>query len=72
MRYGKVSRCVICESEYHWAKECPQKWKNIKENDEIKQNERMYLGSSEEEKEYWKELEAIIDTGCNSSVCGEL
>lgn len=28
-RDGKVSRCVICDSRFHWARECPDAYENV-------------------------------------------
>ena len=27
-REGKVSRCIICDSKYHWARQCPDSYEN--------------------------------------------
>ena len=75
---GKVTRCVICSSEWHWAKDCPQSYRNRTEirPDGAKGlkhvNEEVYIGGvSNIDEEAWEELEAILDTGCRSTVCGE-
>ena len=80
MRYGKVSQCAICSSEYHWARQCPKNAANrngsgtIKETEskssEKKEGSRVYV-SNEEEKDYWSEIEGILDTGCKSSLIGQ-
>ena len=31
-RDGQVSRCVICDSRYHWARYCPHSYENIEES----------------------------------------
>ena len=90
MRGGVVSRCVICKSEYHWARECPKSYRNKnkkeeRENEGIKgekvwkkekgnNQERVFTATvkEEEKKDYWSRVEAIIDTGCNSTVVGEV
>ena len=84
---GKVTVCAICSSEWHWARECPQNYNNKKqhsENQEIetrpgdnpeKENseENIYIGEVRElDGESWGEIDAILDTGCKSTVCGEL
>ena len=33
-RNGRVTKCVICASLYHWARECPKNFKNRKERKE--------------------------------------
>ena len=66
-KQGKVTVCVLCNSEWHWARECPQNVMNKKEE------ERVYIGEiSKVDEEPWGEIDAILDTGCKSTVCGEL
>ena len=70
---GRVSVCAICGSEWHWARDCPKNYTNRKKEDDVEYVEYAYLGESEEvDENRWKEIEAIIDTGCKSTVCGEL
>ena len=78
---GKVSLCALCKSEYHWARECPQNFinKTKKEKEPIdgqqqeKSEERVYVGEvSKLDEEPWGEIDIILDTGCKSTVCGEL
>ena len=75
---GKVTKCVICSSEWHWAKDCPQSYRNrtdirLVRTQEAKQgNEDVYIGGvSNFDEEPWGEVDAILDTGCKSTVCGE-
>src|SRR5215469_5357384 len=66
--------CYICKSKEHWAKDCSRNWNNQEKNKEQKRNEEVYLlGESAEEKKETEmnHLEAILDTGCNRTVCGE-
>ena len=84
MRYGKVSQCAICSSEYHWARQCPQNAANRSDSNnrrgpvregqektsEKKEGNRVFV-SNEEEKDYWSEVEGILDTGCKSSLIGQ-
>ena len=38
-----------------------------------KDEERVYVGKiSKMDEESWDEVDAILDTGCKSTVCGEL
>lgn len=75
-RDGKVSRCVVCNSEWHWARDCPQNFQNKKkevygEGDKVE--EEIYMGEVfRTSEEPWEDIEAILDTGCKSTVCGEL
>ena len=86
-KLGKVSVCAVCKSEWHWARECPQNFINKKVenmhignrprsayNQEKDDNEeKVYVGEvSKVEEESWEEIDAILDTGCKSTVCGEL
>lgn len=81
---GRVSVCVICSSEWHWARDCPENFRNrSKRKDDVKrgnnerngEREEVYIGESNwlaEEESYWENVEAILDTGCKSTVCGEI
>ena len=74
-REGKVTQCVICKSEWHWARDCPENIQNKKKADasQSKGEENVYIGgASRLEEESWGEVDAILDTGCKSTVCGEL
>ena len=81
VRQGKVSVCVLCSSEWHWARECPQNIRNKKKEEnrstdnqeKEKGEERVYVGEVYKvDEESWGEVDAILDTGCKSTVCGEL
>ena len=85
MRYGKVTRCAICMSEFHWARQCPRNiqnrggnYGNAKKEQEGQDSKKESEASSkvfvskEEDRDYWTEIEAILDTGCKNSVIGEL
>ena len=77
-KYGKRSRCAVCQSTYHWAKDCPHKkneqvrlteTENVDEvNITLLTNDRM----SDSEIFMTESLgSAIIDTACTRTVCGE-
>ena len=71
---GKITLCGICRSEWHWARECPQHIKK-EENGQVKEKdeERVFIGEvSRADEDSWGEIDAILDTGCKSTVCGEL
>ena len=78
-KFGAVSKCVVCSSEFHWARECPRNVQNKTRGEPGKaqgeftgeKGERVYA-SREVEKEYWGEVEAILDTGCKSTLMGPL
>ena len=73
--------CVLCQSEWHWAKECPQNILNkkgenrprpIASQEKEDDEEQVYVGELKVAEESWEEVDAILDTGCKSTVCGEL
>lgn len=77
-KFGKRSRCAVCQSTYHWARDCPHK-----------KNEQVRLTEDENVDEVNITLltqdpvpdaeiflteslgSAIIDTACTRTVCGE-
>ena len=69
--YGKVSRCAVCQSIYHWAKECPHN-----ETNKIHEN-KVTLFTQEAEKCFIQNFLgetlnlAVLDSGCTKTVCGE-
>ena len=90
-RNGEITKCAICRSEYHWAKECPDNYNNKREKkvnkeevqdknkdqkesvqEKRKEEKVRAYAASMEEAEMGKEVEAILDTGCKRTVCGEL
>ena len=67
-RWGKVSRCAICDSKYHWVAKCPHKSVSA-EKDEVV---HVTLFANEESTpENFCFGTAILDSGCTSSVCGK-
>ena len=66
---GNPSRCAICESVYHWARDYPDKRKDP-DNVEItlfcKEIEECYLESFLGE----SFSSVILDSGCSQTVCG--
>ena len=73
-REGRVTQCAICRSEWHWARECPENIQNKKKVESSQEKEeKVYIGRvSTVDEESWEEIDAILDTGCKSTVCGEL
>ena len=78
-RNGKRTRCAVCESVFHWAKDCPHKHKK---QEEIKMTDAEYeeCDLTFFTKEHKSENEilltesfgcAIIDTPCTKTVCGK-
>ena len=70
VRYGRVSTCAICGSEYHWARMCPKNIQNRGSTE--KGTDEKVFASCEVDKEYWGDVEAILDTGCKSSLIGQI
>ena len=64
------------------GRECPQNWRNKRVENrkeaprETENKERVFSGRREDREEdqedrYWEEEEAVLDTGCKSSLCGD-
>ena len=80
-RFGRRSKCAICSSVFHWARDCPHKQEvsNVKfteDNEEIP--EECYLTLFTKSKKSENEIFltesmgcAIIDTACTRTVCGK-
>ena len=82
---GYVSRCAICESIYHWVRDCPDNEKDNSTKDKLSDVENdgeqvhlsLFMGNSNGAKNgklrnLLSESNgyAILDTGCSSTVCG--
>ena len=66
---GRITRCSVCESVYHWWRECPERENHSEEKIALFANEiplEQYLPS------FLKETLncAVLDCGCVKSVCG--
>ncbi len=73
-KFGKRSKCAICQSTFHWVKDCPHKDKeevNITETDE-QCNVTLFTKQNNENEIFMTEAMgcAVIDTACTSTVCG--
>ena len=68
---GRISRCVICKSIYHWANDCPNKVQDTSDDVNIT------LFSQEMHECYMTKFVgetlncAVLDSGCTKNVCGE-
>ena len=78
---GRVSRCRICESKYHWVRECPHKQQEAKlteDQNELSETESVKLTlmtqklvlSPQEVFVTEAYNTAVIDTACTKTVCG--
>ena len=77
-RFGKRTKCAICQSVFHWAKNCPEKNSvNITEHSEetVEDCNLTLLTKEQPSANEIFVLEssgtAIIDTACTRTVCGE-
>ena len=79
-KYGKTTKCAICQSIYHWARDCEHR----EEENTVFEGSKEESETTEKPKEGFvsfalttgnKLLEecknsALLDTGCTHSVCG--
>ena len=80
-RNGRRTKCAICGSVFHWAKDCPHKHKKqeeIKMTDAEENEEKCNLALFTKEHKPENEILltesfgcAIIDTACTKTVCGK-
>ena len=76
-RFGRTSRCIICQSIYHWQKDCPHKTESVNMNKELEIDEcnlTLYAQENISENEVFvteSQNAAVIDTACTRTVCGE-
>lgn len=75
-KYGKRTKCVICQSTYHWAKDCPHRRNEVKlaEDENVEEcNITLFTKVMTDSEIFLTESlgSAIIDTACTRTVCGE-
>ena len=78
-KYGKRTKCAICQSVYHWAKECLNKAasNSVKLTESVTiENCNLTLFTNEhpsinEVFAIESSCSAVIDTACTTTVCGE-
>ena len=82
-KYGKYTKCRICQSIFHWANDCPHKNEHIKLVNDNSDNDQQNIedcniilfthSKPSENKIFEVETEqcAVIDTACTRTVCGE-
>ncbi|CAG2196738.1 unnamed protein product [Mytilus edulis] len=78
-KFGKRTKCAICQSVFHWAKDCPDKVNSVnfvESESEIVENCNITLFTKEQPpvSEIFvleSACSAIIDTACTRTVCGE-
>lgn len=79
-RYGCRSKCAVCQSTFHWAKDCPHKGEQIKMTEDCGETNVEECNITLFTEELHSEAEilmtegfgsAIIDTACTQTVCGQ-
>lgn len=77
-KHGRRSKCAVCQSTYHWAKDCPHKGESVKmtedKTDVEECNVTLYTKESPTDAEIFMTEcfgSAIIDTACTRTVCGQ-
>ncbi|XP_024125019.2 uncharacterized protein LOC112144625 [Oryzias melastigma] len=76
-KHGRRTRCAICQSTYHWAKDCPHRRNDVKltEDEDVEEcNITLFTEAAMTESEIFlteSQGSAIIDTACTRTVCGE-
>lgn len=80
-RDGKVSRCIVCDSMYHWARNCPHAGRD-RDAENFETSEIVHLSlfmGYTSDGPYKSKLQtlnsesrgcAVLDTGCSTTVCG--
>ena len=78
---GNISRCAVCDSKFHWARDCPDSHEQ-REAEQADSSEEavhlsLFMGYTNAEKKtkiqsLVEESEgcAVLDTGCIKTVCG--
>jgi len=83
---GNVSRCFVCDSKFHWARNCPDAYENasgevLAATEEDNEEECVHLslfmgytsnGRSAKLQSLITEAKgcAVLDSGCSNTVCG--
>ena len=77
-KFGKRSRCAVCQSTFHWAKDCPNKKSDqvrLTEDENVDEvNITLLTNNPMSDAEIFiteSMGSAIIDTACTRTVCGE-
>lgn len=77
-KYGRRSKCAVCQSTFHWVKDCPHKGESVKiteEKSDVEEcNITLYTKESPTDAEIFMTEcfgSAIIDTACTRTVCGQ-
>ena len=78
---GEVFRCLICDSKYHWARQCPHAYENHGKSSKEEETDcvqmALFIGYTGEMDSFKlnslvneSKVSAVLDTGCSTTVCG--
>ncbi|KAL1281668.1 hypothetical protein QQF64_000471 [Cirrhinus molitorella] len=74
-KYGRRSKCAICQSTFHWAKDCPHRSEQARIAEDLEQcNITLFSGDTLSDSEIFMVESlgsAVIDTACTKTVCGQ-
>ena len=84
-KFGYPTKCAVCQSIFHWAKNCPDKAESVKvvtneeqSTNELETVEKCNITLFTRDNEMDHEIlvtesfgSAVIDTACTKTVCGE-
>ena len=70
---GRPSRCAICSSTMHWAKDCPHN-ENKEDSDEVVEAHVVLMSLKSDDNTLLGDTIgcAVLDSGCNRTVCGRV
>lgn len=68
-RDGAVSRCVVCDSRYHWAKQCPHAYENINGGEDSVANVAVDSEETETKEESHVHLSLFMGLTENENQC---
>ena len=79
-KFGRRTKCIICESVFHWAKDCQhnrsanvQMSKDFQVNEDDECNLTLFTNAKSDNEIFMTESFgcAVIDTACTRTVCGK-
>ena len=72
--YGNTPRCIVCDSIYHWVRNCPDAYENQGKGKHVKEINLLQSPSIAEFEVFVGETLScgVLDSGCTQTVCGEM